>query len=107
MLKRVMKDHWLNSNNEIEEVIASARNELTFDDVQSVFRNWTSRLANVIKNGGQDTLESIRYNFLMLTECVHRTGAEASLPLGYIKEIPLNTDYPELTNHLDISQEEI
>jgi hypothetical protein len=56
MLKGIRKDREFNLNDEIEEVIASAWNGLSFDDVQRVFRNWTSSLALIVKS----TLESIR-----------------------------------------------
>jgi hypothetical protein len=39
MLKGILKDRECNLNDEIEEVIASAWNHLTFHDEQSVFRN--------------------------------------------------------------------
>jgi hypothetical protein len=44
-LKEILKDREFNSSDEIEEAIADAWNDLTFDDVQSVFQNWMSRLA--------------------------------------------------------------
>jgi hypothetical protein len=37
-----MKDLDLNSNDEIEEAIALAWNDLTFDDMQSIFHHWMS-----------------------------------------------------------------
>jgi hypothetical protein len=39
-----------NSNDEIDEAIASVWPHLSFDPVQSVFHNWMSHLAWVIKN---------------------------------------------------------
>jgi hypothetical protein len=67
-LKGILKDRELNSNDEIEEAIASGWNDLAFDDFQCVFHTWMNRLGWVIKNGGSYTLQSIRNNFLMFSE---------------------------------------
>jgi hypothetical protein len=45
------------SSNKIEEAIAKIWDEFTFDEVQSVFHNWMSRLAWVIGNGGEYTTD--------------------------------------------------
>jgi hypothetical protein len=45
MSKGILKDRWGLSSHEIEEAIPSLWNDLTFDEVQSVFRNWMRRLA--------------------------------------------------------------
>jgi hypothetical protein len=45
-----LKDREFNSSDEIEEAIAKVWDELTFDEVQSAFHNWLSRLAWVIAN---------------------------------------------------------
>jgi hypothetical protein len=45
MLKEIMKDCEYNLNDEIEEAIASAWKDLTFEDAQSVLRNWASHHA--------------------------------------------------------------
>jgi hypothetical protein len=45
MLKGVLKDRELNSNNEIEEVITKVWDKFTPNEVQSVFHNWTSSFA--------------------------------------------------------------
>jgi hypothetical protein len=47
-LKGILKDRQCDSNDKTEEVIALAWNDLTVDDVQSVFRIWMSRLAWII-----------------------------------------------------------
>jgi hypothetical protein len=52
-----MKDREFHSHDEIEEAITMAWNDLTFEDVQSVFYNWMRRLALVIENGGEYILE--------------------------------------------------
>jgi hypothetical protein len=39
MLKRVLKDREFSSSDEIEEVITTVWDELTFDEVQSVLHN--------------------------------------------------------------------
>jgi hypothetical protein len=57
MFKEVSKDHELNSGNEIEEVITKVWDELTFDEVQTVFHDWMSRLAWVVENGGRYIIE--------------------------------------------------
>jgi hypothetical protein len=46
-----------NSGDEIEEVTTKVWDELTFDEVQSVFYNWMSRLAWLIKNGREHIIE--------------------------------------------------
>jgi hypothetical protein len=38
---------------EIEESITMAWDDLTFDEVQSVFHNWMNRLRLVIENGAE------------------------------------------------------
>jgi hypothetical protein len=53
MLKGILKDREFVSSEEIEVAIADVWNGLTSDDVQSVFRNWMSRLTWVIENGGE------------------------------------------------------
>jgi hypothetical protein len=53
MLKGILKDREFHSHDEIEEAIKMAWNDLTFDEVQSVFYNWMNRLRWVIENGGQ------------------------------------------------------
>jgi hypothetical protein len=50
MLNGVLKDREFYSSDAIEEAITKVWDELTFDEVQSVFRNWTSRRAWVIEN---------------------------------------------------------
>jgi hypothetical protein len=57
MSKELLKDREFNSNDGIEEVIAWVWNDLTFDDVQSVFYNRMSRLTRVIQHGGDYTFE--------------------------------------------------
>jgi hypothetical protein len=52
ILKGIPKNRELHSNDEIEETITSTWSDLTVDKEQSIFRNWMSRLAWVIKNGG-------------------------------------------------------
>jgi hypothetical protein len=45
-----MKDCEFHSHDEIEEAITVAWNDLTFEDVPSVFYNWMRRLALVVEN---------------------------------------------------------
>jgi hypothetical protein len=56
MLKAIQKDPEFKSNDEIEEVIASARNALTFNDLQSVVHNWISRLVWIVEDSGEPTI---------------------------------------------------
>jgi hypothetical protein len=51
VLKEVLKDRQFNLSNEIEQVTAMVWDELTFDEVQSVFHKEMSRFAWVIENG--------------------------------------------------------
>jgi hypothetical protein len=74
MLKGILKDPEFNSSDEIEETFAAAWNDVTFSDVQGVFHNWRSRLAWVIKNGGESNLKSMRNSLLMVNECRNRRG---------------------------------
>jgi hypothetical protein len=53
MLKRILKDRAFTSSDETEEAMAKVWNDLIFDDRQSVFRTWMSRLSEVIENGGE------------------------------------------------------
>jgi hypothetical protein len=57
MLKGIVKDREFHSHDENEEAITMAWNDLTFDEVQSVFHNWMNRLRWVIENGGESIPE--------------------------------------------------
>jgi hypothetical protein len=52
-VEEILKDHQFNSSNEIEEAITIKKvwNEFFFDEMQTVFDNWMSRLAWVIEDG--------------------------------------------------------
>jgi hypothetical protein len=50
MLKQILRDREFSSSYESEDAIAQAWNDVTFDDVQSVFRDWTRRLVWVAEN---------------------------------------------------------
>jgi hypothetical protein len=52
-----MKDREFHSHDEIEEAITVAWNDLTFEDVQSIFYNGMHRLAWVIEHEGEYILE--------------------------------------------------
>jgi hypothetical protein len=52
-LKQILKDRELPSSDEIEDVIAQAWNDLTFDEVRSVVRDWIRRLVEVAENDGE------------------------------------------------------
>jgi hypothetical protein len=53
MLKGILTDREVHSHDEIEEAITMAWNDLTFDEVESVFHNWMNRLRWVFENGGE------------------------------------------------------
>jgi hypothetical protein len=57
MLKRIVKDSGLKSNDDIREVWTKVLDDFTFDSMQSIFQNWRSRLAKVIENVGGYTYE--------------------------------------------------
>jgi hypothetical protein len=52
-LKGIRKDQEFHSHDEIEEAMTMARNDITLDDVQSVFHNWMNRLGWVITSRGE------------------------------------------------------
>jgi hypothetical protein len=51
--QQILTDREFSSNAEIEEAIAEVWNYLTFDEVQSVLRDWIRRLAWVAENSGE------------------------------------------------------
>jgi hypothetical protein len=53
----VLKDQEFNSSDEIEDAIPKACDELTFDEVQSIFHNSVGRFAWVIENGRDSIIE--------------------------------------------------
>jgi hypothetical protein len=53
MLKGIPKDREFHSHDETEEAITMTWNDLTFDEVQSVFHNRMNRHRRVIENGGE------------------------------------------------------
>jgi hypothetical protein len=67
MLKQILKDREFSSSDEIEDVMTQVWNGLTFDNVQSVFRDWTRRLAWVAENDGDYINEYNKIRFLMST----------------------------------------
>jgi hypothetical protein len=54
MSKQIPRDREFSSSDEIEEGIAQIWNDLTFDDVQSVFHDWIQRLVWVAANDGEN-----------------------------------------------------
>jgi hypothetical protein len=58
MLKGIQTDQEFNSSDEIEEAITRIWDDLTFDNVQSIFQNWISCPAWVIENRGEYSHES-------------------------------------------------
>jgi transposase len=53
VLKGIMKDRKFHSHEDIKEAISVAWNDLTFEDVQSIFYDWMRRLAWVIEHDGE------------------------------------------------------
>jgi hypothetical protein len=53
MLKGILNDREFHPHDEIEETTMMAWNDLTFDEVQTVFHNWMNRLRWAIENGGK------------------------------------------------------
>jgi hypothetical protein len=53
MSKEILNDREFASSDEIEDAITPVWNDLTGDDVQSVFRNCMSGRSWVIENGGE------------------------------------------------------
>jgi hypothetical protein len=56
------------------------RNDLTFDGMESAFRNWMSSLAWVIKNDGEHTFALINNNFRMMRVSENLRGTRNFLP---------------------------
>jgi hypothetical protein len=56
-LRGVLKDRDFDSGDEIDEAIPRVWDELTFDEVQSVFHNWMNRLTWDIENWGEPITE--------------------------------------------------
>jgi hypothetical protein len=57
MLEGVVKDREFNSSDETEDMTTKVWDELTFDEVQSVFHNWMPHFAWVIENEGEHIIE--------------------------------------------------
>jgi histone-lysine N-methyltransferase SETMAR len=68
LLKRIFKDREFSSSEQVEEAITPVWNDLSFEDVPSVFQNWVSRLACVIETGEEYLYESKRMDLQELRE---------------------------------------
>jgi histone-lysine N-methyltransferase SETMAR len=53
ILKQKMKERAFQSEEQILAAMTESWNELTFEDIQRVFHNWTERLIWVIANSGE------------------------------------------------------
>jgi hypothetical protein len=53
VLKQILRDREFSSSDESEDAIAQVWNNLTFDDIQSVFWDWIRRFAWVAENDGE------------------------------------------------------
>jgi hypothetical protein len=49
ILKGVLEDGKFNSIDDVEDAIAKAWDDLTFDEVQNVFNNWMSHLHRLLR----------------------------------------------------------
>jgi hypothetical protein len=56
MLKVVWKDREFDSNDEIEEAMTKAWDEVTFDEVPNVCRNWMIHLGWAIAHHGRECI---------------------------------------------------
>jgi hypothetical protein len=74
MLRRVLKHHEFSSSDETEELMTKVWDKLTFNERETVFHNWISRLAWVIENGGEHVIEQIRNGFPTCGESQNRRG---------------------------------
>jgi hypothetical protein len=75
MLKGVLKGRKFNSSDEIEEGITKVWDELTFDEVESVFHNWMSGLAWILENGKNILLDKYEMAFLACHESQNQSRA--------------------------------
>jgi hypothetical protein len=69
MLKQILTDREFSWSDDIEDTIVQVWNELTFDDVQIVFRDWIRRLAWVAENDGEYMTEYNKAHFLVSIAC--------------------------------------
>jgi hypothetical protein len=53
MAKEKMKDHKFHTVQDSLRCLTEIWNDLTFEDVRSVFREWQIRLNSVMENGGE------------------------------------------------------
>jgi hypothetical protein len=67
MLKWILRGREFSSSDEIEDAIAQGWNDLSFEDVQSVFQDWIRRLVWVAENDGEYIRESNKIRFFMST----------------------------------------
>jgi hypothetical protein len=62
MLKEILKDRALHSNDDLEEAIPKIWDEFIFNEVHSVFYKSMSRLARANENGGEYIIEYRVFN---------------------------------------------
>jgi hypothetical protein len=67
MSEQILRDREFSLSDETEDAIAQIWNDLPFDDVQSVSRDWIWHLAWVTENDGEYMSESNKIRFLMST----------------------------------------
>jgi hypothetical protein len=65
MLKQILRGREFFSSDKIEDAIAQVGNGPTFDEVQSMFRDWIRHLAWVAENDGESINEYHKVRFLM------------------------------------------
>jgi hypothetical protein len=53
LLKQILRDREFAPSDEIKDTIAQIWNDLAFDNIRSLFRDWIRRLSCVAKNDGE------------------------------------------------------
>jgi hypothetical protein len=81
VLKKLVTDREFVSNDQITHAMTGVWDNLTFNFIQSVFQNWTSRVVWVIEAGGAYILEWDKISLLkfigtFLTSCLKWLGEE-------------------------------
>jgi hypothetical protein len=81
LLKKIFKDREFSSSEQIEEAITQVWNDLSVEDVRSVFQNWMSRLACVSETGGEYIHKYKRIDRQELRDRANAAVEDVFLPL--------------------------
>jgi hypothetical protein len=73
-LKEKLKEQELSTSDEINEKITTIWNDVTFEELQSVFSEWIQRVTWVIEHRGTITMNDC-YNFLTESSLVEKARA--------------------------------